>query len=71
MISPVTKQIAYRERDIMKIELKGANIGIKLALKQTLLFPILVHRVDKTVHTYIRTLYCTLMARTVHWLLDT
>lgn len=55
----------------MKIELKGANIGIKLALKQTLLFPILVDRVDKTVHTYIRTLYCTLMPRTVHWLFDT
>lgn len=45
----------------MKIELKGANVGIKLALKRTLLFPILVHRVDKTVHTYIRTHY------TAHW----
>lgn len=38
----------------MKIESKGLNIGIKLASKQTLLFPILVDRVDKTVYTYVR-----------------
>lgn len=39
----------------MKIEFRGPNIGIKLALKQTLLFPILAHGVDKTVHTYVYT----------------